>query len=358
MNGKLTYVFVHGLSGWGSYDERYARMPYWGMRGGDLISYLRDQGFACHAASVSPTGSAWDRACELYAQIFGTIVDYGEAHSRKYRHGRFGTDFSKRPLIPEWQPDTRLVLLGHSFGGATVRLFAHLLACGDRTERDTSAEDLSALFAGGMGNRVHSIVTLAAPTNGTTAYDLFMDPAFHPDQVRVPVWSRPLARMMAAGTKPQMDGRDERDYAGYDMQIDHALELNDRIITQPDVYYFSVPCSFTKQEPDGTHRPKAGMEPLFVMRACQIGAYAGKTAGGTVIDETWRENDGLVNTASARYPLGAPFRALDETCIEKGVWNVFPDYDGDHMALQGGLMHRHDIRGFYLKLLTMTDALA
>ena len=147
-------------------------------------------------------------------------------------------------------------------------------------------------------------------------------------------------------------------HAGYDMEIDHALQMNSRIMTQPDVYYFSVPCSFTRQEPDGTHRPKAGMEPLFVMRACQIGAYVGKTKGGTVIDEDWRENDGLVNTISARYPLGAPFRMLDREHIKPGVWNVFPDYDGDHMALQGGLMYKHDIRGFYLDLLTMIGELA
>ena len=54
----LTFVFVHGLSGWGSYDEACRRMPYWGMRGGDLIAFLRERGYACHAASVSPDGSA------------------------------------------------------------------------------------------------------------------------------------------------------------------------------------------------------------------------------------------------------------------------------------------------------------
>lgn len=32
---RLTFVFVHGFSGWGSYDSQYQRMPYWGMRGGD-----------------------------------------------------------------------------------------------------------------------------------------------------------------------------------------------------------------------------------------------------------------------------------------------------------------------------------
>ena len=60
--GKLQFVFVHGLSGWGSYDERYRRMPYWGMRGGDLMAALRGEGYDCYAASVAPTGSAWDAA--------------------------------------------------------------------------------------------------------------------------------------------------------------------------------------------------------------------------------------------------------------------------------------------------------
>lgn len=68
---KLKFVFIHGTAGWGSYDKRNEKMPYWGMRGGDLISYLNEKGFECYAASVSPFGSAWDCACELYAQIFG-----------------------------------------------------------------------------------------------------------------------------------------------------------------------------------------------------------------------------------------------------------------------------------------------
>ena len=25
----LSFIFVHGLSGWGSYDKAYRRMPYW-----------------------------------------------------------------------------------------------------------------------------------------------------------------------------------------------------------------------------------------------------------------------------------------------------------------------------------------
>jgi len=58
----VTVFFVHGLSGWGSYDPAYRKMPYWGMRGGDLMPFLREKGFDCYAASVAPAGSAWGRA--------------------------------------------------------------------------------------------------------------------------------------------------------------------------------------------------------------------------------------------------------------------------------------------------------
>ena len=34
---QLKYIFCHGLSGWGEYDSQYQKMPYWGMRNGDLL---------------------------------------------------------------------------------------------------------------------------------------------------------------------------------------------------------------------------------------------------------------------------------------------------------------------------------
>ena len=352
---SLRFIFVHGLSGWGSYDKVYRRMPYWGMRGGDLMAFLRGKGYDCYAASVSPAGSAWDRACELYAQLAGTRTDYGKAHSAEYRHARFGRDYSSCPLVPEWDGGARLVLLGHSFGGATVRLFSELLAHGSETERAAGAG--SALFTGGMEKQIHSVVALASPMNGTTAYDMFEDPSFDPGSVKVPLWSRFPARMMSMGTRPRKDGRDERDYAGYDMHIDRALELNECMKVLPGVYYFSVPCSKTRAGADGRWHPVKGMEPLFVMRAGQIGAYTGMTRNGFPVDGKWLENDGLVNTVSAMSPLNAPSVPLDETDILPGRWNVFPVADGDHMWPQGGLLRRHDIKAFYIRLLDMISRL-
>ncbi len=355
----LKYIFVHGLSGWGSYDEKYRKTPYWGMKGGDLIAFLREKGFDCYAASVAPQGSAWDRACELFAQLAGTRVDYGLDHSRKNRHDRFGRDFSGCPLIDRQDDGTRLVLIGHSFGGATIRLFTEILLRGAKDEiENTDAGGLSPFFRGGSKIRVHSIVTLASPLNGTTAYDMMEDENFDPDRVKVPLWSGVLAKVMAGRLVPSKDGRDERDYAGYDMHVDNAAEMNRHLSTFPDIYYFSVPCSATVDTGNGIHRPQRKiMDPFFVRRSVQIGCYSGTTKGGTVIDDSWHENDGLVNTISAMAPFGQPQQRLDRENIRPGVWNVCPVLRGDHMMIQGGLTRKTDIRSLYLKMLAMIDAL-
>lgn len=355
MKNDLTFIFVHGLSGWGSYEFNYKLMPYWGLFNGDLMKFLQRQGFPCCAASVAPTGSAWDRACELYAQLAGKRVDYGEVHSRIYSHKRFGKDFTGRPLIPNWDEKTRLVLLGHSFGGTTARLLSELLAHGDQGEREgTDPAQLSPLFRGGMEKRIQGIVTITSPTNGTTAYTLTEDESFDPGLIKISLWEKFLAKLMTMGTKPKKDGRDDRDYADYDMHIDQARALNERISTFPWIYYFSVPCRASQKQPNGVWVPdKSKTEPMFLKHSFLIGKYSGKTKAGFVIDKRWRENDGLVNTLSARAPFGAPQKDLDPEHIEPGIWNVLTTFEGDHISLQGGMMRRHDIKQFYLDLLTM-----
>ena len=356
---KLKYIFVHGLSGWGSYDEKYQKKPYWGMKGGDLMAFLREKGFDCYAASVAPHTSAWDRACELYAQLAGTRVDYGKNHSREYGHERFGRDFSGCPLIDRWDEDTQLVLIGHSFGGATVRLFTEILIHGAKNENtDTEPDDVSPFFRGGSKVRIHSIVTLASPLNGTTAYDMADDENFDPDGVKAPWWSNVLAKLLVKRLVPLKDGRDDRDYAGYDMHVDRAAEMNRYLTTFPDIYYFSVPCSSTKDCGNGIHRPDRNItDPFFVRRSIQIGCYSGTTKGGTVIGEAWHENDGLVNTISAKAPFGQPQQELDENNIRPGVWNICPVYRGDHMMVHGGLIKKTDVKDLYLKMLTMIGGL-
>lgn len=83
----------------------------------------------------------------------------------------------------------------------------------------------------------------------------------------------------------------------------------------------------------------------------------GTTAGGFVIDDSWRENNGLVNTVSAMTPVGEPSAPYDPEHVEPGIWYVMPTYSGDHMSLQGGMTRRNNGRPFYLALLESIDGL-
>ncbi|MCR4855251.1 MAG: hypothetical protein K5908_03690 [Erysipelotrichaceae bacterium] len=353
-NKRLKYIFVHGLSGWGSYDEMYERMPYWGMRNGDLIRQLREAGHEAYCASVSPHGSAYDRACELYAQLFGKVTDYGERHSERNGHERFGPDFSGRALIPALRENEKLVLLGHSFGGATIRVFANIMEYGVKEEQGETSSDF---FKGGQKDKIFALVALAAPHNGTTAYDMYEDPDFDPEKIKGDLIENLAAWAMSRANEPKTKTKYE-DSAACDMHIDNAMELNRRLPLSKEIYYFSQPCEITVRNGDGTYRPiRNKTELMFSRTARRMGAYKGRTRGGYIIDESWRPSDGLVNTVSAKYPLSDPQKDFDVMRIEKGIWNVFEIYKGDHMSLQGGMVKKNEVFSYYKRLLAMIDSL-
>ena len=328
-NTNYKYVFVHGLMGWGEYDFYYPIMPYWGMFGGNLMNYLNNNGFDCYAASVDGTASAWDRACELYAQLTGTVTDYGEAHSEKCGHDRYGKDFTGKALIDEWDAENKINLLGHSFGGATVRVFAHLMANGYAQEiAATSSDEISGLFTGGKADYIYSVTSLAAPHNGTTAYGV--------------------------GTA---DGA-AIDTAAYDMHIDNALALNETLSISNQTYYFSFACSMTQEDENGHHVPvKENMEAIFTSSSEELGKLTGTTPGGYTVGTEWLENDGLVNTYSALAPLSDPSTEYNSENVQKGIWNIMPIYYGDHMSLQGGMTVVNNVKPLYVEHLSMINSL-
>ena len=104
---------------------------------------------------------------------------------------------------------------------------------------------------------------------------------------------------------------------------------------------------------EGYHVPvRKKMEPHMIKASCQIGCYQGISHGGVILDETWRENDGLVNTISEKAPMTDPSRKFDPDNILPGIWNVLPVRHSSHMSPQGGLFRRTDIRSFYTDLIT------
>lgn len=345
-NTNYTYVYVHGLGGWGEYDIANYVVPYWGTMGGDLMKYLNSRGFDCVAASVSPIKSCWDRACELYAQLTGTRTDYGKYHSEQNNHKRYGEDFTGRALIENFSAEDKINLLGHSFGGATVLQFLDLMADGCAEERAVTPEnELSPLFTGGKADWVYSVTTLSAPMNGSSAY--YIKDEILEDE-NATFQELMVAYIVGSLTNPIPDGRNEHDCAGYDMEVDRAMSLCDTWETQENVYYFSFACDVTYLDENGnrTFDPN-DLELLFRGSAGRMVSWTGKTPSGYVIGKEWQANDGLVNTISAIAPHNAPRTDFSSDSINPGIWNVMPIYHGDHMSLQGGLLNTNNIRLLY-----------
>lgn len=378
-----TFVFVHGLCGWGSDDGANSIVPYWGMATGNIFTELESKGYKCVAAGVGTVSSAWDRACELYAQLNGGTVDYGAAHSAEHNHARYGRTYAE-PIIDQWDSEHKINLVGHSFGGATIRLLVQLLGEGSQEERDATPEnELSPLFAGGQADRVYSVTTLAAPHNGTSFFEatggfsgalvkIFSSLAALSGSTVLNKLFDPMLDQFGLSYLPgSASGVDydisklqafinSKDNAFYDLTIDGAAELNETIRVQPGVYYYSYAGTKTSQSRwTGNYTPNFGINLLLYPYACAIGRYTGVTAGGRVIDEKWLENDGMVNTISARAPFNEPSAVYYRgQKIEPGIWYIMPTQNMDHLEFSGGMLNisRSKIRSFYLQHLEIVTS--
>ena len=91
-------VLVHGLLGWGSYDELNKITAGIGTGGG--TDYLKLYGYKCYAASVGPASSAWDRACRAVRSAHGTQVDYGILHAKNMPTTSTASATPAQMLIP------------------------------------------------------------------------------------------------------------------------------------------------------------------------------------------------------------------------------------------------------------------
>ena len=372
-------VFVHGIFGWGESDPLWKILPNWGMATGDLMAWLRKEGYDVAAASVGPISGVWDRSCELYAQLTGTRVDYGKAHAARCGHARYGRTF-ENALAPGWSAEKPVDLVGHSFGGTTIRLLAHLLEHGAPEEREASGEDVSPLFTGGKGAWVRTVVCISTPHNGSSLFEAW------PGYASLIEWLGVNASkvMGIADLRGIYDfkleqfgflkGKSEKlseairrvsalklpenDWARDDLRVDRAAELNKEIHMVPGVRYISVPGKRTKKKRRSEEEvPELMMTAVLQPTARAMGRYFHKeTEGGTVLSPAWAGNDGLVNTVSARCPFTDPSKEtrLGGTVIP-GVWNVLPVREWDHLEAQGGTnpFLRARIRRFYRELMEM-----
>lgn len=87
---KYPVVLLHGMFGWGQQQLLERVVPYFGFYNVNIRKMFQKEGIHTVSPSMGPFTGAWDRACEVYAQLVGGTVDYGKAHSAKYGHERFG----------------------------------------------------------------------------------------------------------------------------------------------------------------------------------------------------------------------------------------------------------------------------
>ena len=362
------FVLVHGMMGFGQDELLNKLVPYWGMLSGALEPCLKALGIKeIYNPSVGKYSSAWDRACELYAQLVGGTVDYGEAHSKKYGHSRYGRTY-KKPLFEGFGPDKKVNLFGHSFGSATIRLFASLMAYGSEEEKEATPEnELSDLFKGGKADWIFSITAIAGVHEGTTllyALPRFMDKFedvtymlanISGDNLLGKLYESHMEQWGLIGfengkvvSKPfnrsiQKKIKESHDNVWYDLTLQGAKELNERIQIVPEIYYFSWACCKTTQmffNPKPRQTPRFSMCPLFFAFSHAIGKYSKNTIDDYPIDEMWLQNDGLVSTVSELAPFNEPHMDLHDckTSPKKGIWYVCDTIPLDHLGVCGGFL--------------------
>ncbi|MBQ2972971.1 MAG: hypothetical protein IJE19_01320 [Clostridia bacterium] len=376
MNSKNRYpfIFVHGMFGWGSAVGIDKIAPYWGSTTGNLMKYLSAQGYECCSASVGPVSSAWDCACELYAQLCGTRVDYGVAHSKRHSHERFGRTY-KKPLICNFGK-TKIHLIGHSHGGQVIRLLAHLLTYGDEDEiNSTDESNISGLFTGGKEDWISSITTVCTPNNGTTLYYLAEKANIIPPLGRATDFAMAIIgrtfihgrlvdfQLEQYGLTPLKDERkadkiitamnkmrDTDDNVLTDLSFKGAFELNKKIRISKNINYFcytSNGCSPNDFKPHNIKFPI--LKPLSRLISKH---ELPQEQYGLTFDRSWHENDGLVNTPSGKNPINDPAKEFDGK-IEPGIWNIMPVLTGDHGQATGLFADKTKLHEFYNNLAEM-----
>lgn len=405
---KHPIVLVHGLAGFGQYDDLNSIIQYWGYTSGSIDKYIEKYGNECYEASVGPISSAWDRACELYAQLTGTVTDYGAYHAAVHGHDRYGRDYTAhgygKLMKKEWNASNPINLVAHSFGGVTCRLLIQLLADGSKAEYNYAVKtgtlgNLSPLFTGGKRNWVYSLTTLAAPSNGSTVCEALPNIVNFVGELMT-VGSKALSVTSLKGvydfqlehfgiTAKKTDTldslykkivksgfMDHNDNAFADLALDKAIDMNKDLKLQSSVYYFSYYGDRTTRTILGTYKPTVRMWAPFQISGAAMCTYNGTTAGyyyngyganKTKVSvtktkantATWKRSDGMVPVESGQYPFhyengkrvddAHTSASVGVTAKKTGVWYVMPVVDADHLTFCGGVLNEtvSSVHSFY-----------
>ena len=339
------------------------------------------------AVSPGPLSSHHDRACEIFAQIKGGRVDFGEAHAREHGHSRFGRRYEG--LCPEWDAEHPIHLVGHSIGGVTCRVLQEWLAHGF-------------FCAEGSADWVLSITALSSPLNGdpvvhrlgasverpgevaflscgwwlTTFCHLlgFFDVSMPLLDLQLEHWElsrrhglSAVRRLLLALLWQRSIGQGE-DNAASELSFHSMLRLNRQLSTHARSFYFSFAADMWREEQpaaatgraasarrratpclcDGQQWPASEASSIgqrLLTRLCRcggglvsaagsacVGAFAAVVRGSGKLkgwrgsgfkEEEWRASDGLLSVRTQRHPLNQPWRPMG-SAADGAVVDVAP----------------------------------
>ena len=343
-------IFVPGIFGWG--PRELGGFSYWG----DALKQFGDTAFTTHEVKCGPISSFHDRACEIFAHIKGTTINYGAKHSAEYGHTETRNN-KQTALVSNWSAENPVILIGHSAGAQTCLQLQQLLA-----------EDFWQI--GSNENWVEAIVCVAGVLNGSTLTYMFCDaksgrlsraPGF---LISAALGAVEKIRNLAAlfhydlgkdydlyldqwtgkenGTHEELQDyfnanhsfAEGKDNLAFDLSLQGCFGANQRFQTHSGTYCFSLVTRATNPSLLGEY-PDITMNLLLMIPARYQGKEVDFTeppipgwgTGDLTIDK-WRENDGAVSTISQRVPFtgkpqplgGEGIFGREPQKIEKGKW--------------------------------------
>lgn len=357
-------------------------------------------GTECFTPSFCLLSGVWNRACELYAQIKGGVVDYGAAHSNAFGTERYGNSYEG--FYPEWGEKDKngktkkITIIAHGYGATVARLLAHLMKNGASSEKEYRQEGVSPLFEGGHDGAIHCIVTLGGLNDGTTLFQALegtfpgsmmklTKAAFLLDAKNPCPYGKAIHFSLPEDLKnPKHLLRfDEDIIERYNLQLgdnvfhtsglDSMEEFNSMVENSPSTYYIAYTGEVTKNYMDyipdkpllvqknplklGKHEnpltakrsydnssrrditlpaKEAG---LTALTSALIGRYTNYIKGQPLVDEAAHPNDGIVNTNSSLVPSTEElvYFTYPEDCI-KGEWVQMPIERKNHFEYLGFLV--------------------
>jgi len=354
-NNEYPIILVHGFLGWGK--DEVGKLNYWGGKN-DIEQHLIDRGYKVFSVSLGPISSAYECAIETYYQLKGGQLDYGKGHSENYDIIRKPKEKNYVGLYPEWNENNPVHLLGYSFGGITTRMLLHLL---NNVIEDTSGLKESSQILGSINNGwIKSITTMSTPHNGSTLSNIVIDAVPFTDNLL------PIANMISSKyynfdlehwNLSKLENETIVDYikrltkhpawstknsVAWDSSIQGAQELNNILIINPDVYYFSSSTSASFLDTSsGYHHPAEFISIMSYPWSWLIGRTNIEKNGRNITDSNWYENDGTVNTISMARPYSGkngaePLAPLTNTNkLETGTWYHIGKFHYDHKAFIG-----------------------